>query len=505
MLDYTGHFMVDIGLATIAAFVHKRHPSQLTEDDLKAAADYMYHNYPLDPLRSFLSVAFTSNAWFIQSAYDPNRPGLSPEQKEKRANARQLWGERHLYQWQEENNNEIVERDVFTGQPVASEPLSKRLRAGRGGRAQIPLALGDEYINFLPYGEPGIPISGLTVLALYMMPLGCAKVGGRLLAVHSDNEEWIMYFARTFLRENRQKIQLAQASGSSKIPEPAYAHRTLLIDTLLKAEEFQQESIEEEQPFSLTVYHLSNSGQGPGLDIYYLPFEISGFLREVRQARYHHQWQAIVQRAWERPPKTKRKSKKPFQPARNWLYEDLFDLPDNAAQFIRTYFLRVALRYARNKNDPRVDYSLQGEAQLVSWKITSLFLRRIMHMDKDRIDSIRNLGDQLAEYVAKQNDRRFFRQFYVEQRYDYFRTALIKANMAHVKRGNPPFITLDPYIEIFEEGDDVARPDWRLARDLVLIRMVERLYENGWLGGNADVLPEETEETDDSTLNDTQS
>ena len=36
--------------------------------------------------------------------------------------------------------------------------------------------------------------------------------------------------------------------------------------------------------------------------------------------------------------------------------------------------------------------------------------------------------------------------------------------------------------------------DWRLARDLVLIRMVERLYLQGWLGRNMDVIPEEPSE-----------
>jgi len=212
-------------------------------------------------------------------------------------------------------------------------------------------------------------------------------------------------------------------------------------------------------------------------------------------AEYHQEWEAIVRRAWEiAPRRKKKKDDKPFQPRRNWLYEDLFDLPDNAPRFLRTYFLRIALRYARGKTDPRVGYSLQNEANLVSWKITERFLRRIMHMDKERIEQIRTMGDRLAEYVSSQNDRRFFREFFTVQRYDYFRTALIKANLAHVKRGNPPIITLDPYIEVFEEGNELARPDWRLARDLVLIRMVERLYEQGWLGSNVDVIPEPAEE-----------
>ena len=116
-------------------------------------------------------------------------------------------------------------------------------------------------------------------------------------------------------------------------------------------------------------------------------------------------------------------------------------------------------------------------------------------MDKARIEEIRKMGDGLADYVSGQNDRRFFRSFFTETRYNYFRTALIKANLAHVKRGNPPIITLDPYIQVFEEGDEVARMDWRLARDLVLIRMVERLYQQGWLGHNMDVIEEPSEES----------
>jgi CRISPR-associated protein Cst1 len=96
--------------------------------------------------------------------------------------------------------------------------------------------------------------------------------------------------------------------------------------------------------------------------------------------------------------------------------------------------------------------------------------------------------------VSVQNDRRFFRQFYVARRYDELRTALIKANIAHVKRGNAPIITLDPYVEVFEEGNELARPDWQLARDLVLIRMVERLFEKGWLSQNVEAISETSEE-----------
>lgn len=487
MLEYTGHPLVDVGIATIAAFAGKRDPTQLTEADLERMADYIEREYVKQPLRSFLTVAFP-NSGFTQPAY------FKQPEKQK------IYAERVLRAFRADTPTSD-EQCSFTGQSVAAIPFDVKgeLPPGYAFRQHIPLTTGEDIINFHADGVAGLPVSGTTMFALQALPLGSAKCGGRLLAVHSDSGELTFHFAETFLRQNRRAIQLTQAASGKKMPETQFSHRTLLIDTLLQADRMQRESREDEQLFSLTAYHLSNSGQGPKLDIYHLPLEMIGFLRDMQTADYRDEWNAIVRRAWEVAPKKKgrrKKDKKPFQPRRNWLYEDLFSLPDNAVKFLRTYFLRIALRYARGKTDPRVGYSLKDEADLVSWKITARFLERILHMDKERIGQIREMGDRLADYVSGQNDRRFFREFFTTQRYDYFRTALIKANLAHVRRGHAPIITLDPYIEVFEEGVELAHSSWKLARDLVLIRMVERLYDQGWLGNNVDVIPETDEETE---------
>lgn len=489
MLKYTGHPLVDVGVATITAFAGKTGPTQLSEADLDRVADYITREYTRQPLMSFLTVAFP-NSGFTQPAYN--------QQPEKR----QIYAERTLRAYRT-GTPTLEITDVFTGAPAVAVPFDVRgeLRPGYTFRQHIPLLTGEEVINFFPGGDAGLPVSGTTMLALQAFPLGCAKCGGRLLAIHSDNDDLTLHFARTFLEGNRRAIQLAQAAGSSKMPESYYAYRTLLIQTLLEADAMQREAMEDEHLFSLTAYHLTNSGQSVGLDIYHLPLEIIGFLRDMHKAECHQEWNAIVQRAWEIAPAKKggkkRTEEKPFSPRRNWLYEDLFNLPDGAARFLRTYFLRVALRYAKSQEtDPRTSYSLQREADLVSWKITERFLRRIMHMDKERIEHIRSLGDRLAEYVNAQNDRRFFRDFFTTRRYDHLRTALIRVNVNWIRQGHPPIITLDPYITVFEEGDELARLDWRLARDLVLIRMVEQLYAKGWLGQNVNVIPEIAEEAE---------
>ena len=57
---------------------------------------------------------------------------------------------------------------------------------------------------------------------------------------------------------------------------------------------------------------------------------------------------------------------------------------------------------------------------------------------------------------------------------------------------------LDGYLDIFMDGTELMRPDWWLARDLVLIRMVEQL--KSWLAQNPDAIPEEELQTVASTI-----
>lgn len=112
-------------------------------------------------------------------------------------------------------------------------------------------------------------------------------------------------------------------------------------------------------------------------------------------------------------------------------------------------------------------------------------------MEVDRIEHIRALGDKLADYTRNQGGRRFFRAFFTEQNTANFFSLLTKTNINYVKftKGRDTLFDLDNYIDVFMEGDDLMRPDWRLARDLVLIRMVEQLKD--WIANNPDALPEE--------------
>ncbi len=138
MFTYTGHPFIDVGIAAITAFVQKQHPEEVTPADLEEVVAYIEQNYVRPPLRGYLTMAFTSNGWFIQDAFNPNKPGLSEEERAKRRATRTDWANRHLRQWQAAaiSREELC---VFTGLSAIGTTLSGKLPSSRAG----PRLIGD--------------------------------------------------------------------------------------------------------------------------------------------------------------------------------------------------------------------------------------------------------------------------------------------------------------------------------------------------------------------------
>jgi len=486
MIPYTGHPLIDVGLATLAAFHGKSDPSTLTEKELDQVADFLETHYLQEPMTSFLTVAFP-NSGFTQPAFAKN-----PKK-------RKAYSEKVLRAYKASVPT-LPTKCVFTGLPAVGIALDvkDKLIPGRAYRQHIPLITGEDVINFMPYGDSGLPISGIALLALQALPLGCAKISGKLLAVHSNDPEVMYECARWFLDYNRKGLITArmalQSGEKAKMPEFPRKPGTQVVELLQQIEQLRVNRLGKlgNTGFSVTAYYFSNLGQSPDLHIYHLPMEVVSFLRIVQTPRYRQAWEALVDRGWE----IVRSNHPGAIPSYNVLFEDLFRLPEESGRFIRRYFLRYPECHA-GRGDPRREYSVRRDVGLISWSLTQLFLQEVMRMDAQRIDCIRTLGERLAEYVASENDRGFFRTILMATRYDQLRSALIRAGLNLVKRGNPPLVDFDSFVRIFEEGPELPHSDWRLARDLVLIRMLECLYQQQWLQAHVDDLPEvEPSETD---------
>lgn len=464
MLRYTGHPLVDVGVATITAFAEKEEPSEVTEEDMERIADYMERQYSKNPMKSFLTVVFP-NSGFTQPAFD--------KQPEKRA----AYATKVLRGWQQ-TPGDTDEVCVFYGTPALL----------RAFREMIPLIGAESGFNFYAGGVSGLPVSAEALLAMHAFPLGSLKCGGRVLLIHADDTELTFAFAAQALRDNRRYLNLA--AQADKAADSKYP-RTQIISQLVEVEQ-RRRDVEGEyrRACSVTAYHLTNYGTNADVGIYYLPLQIMDFLYEATDATYREAWNRLVRRGWEggNGNSLEAPERDEFgRPGRaNVLYEDLFALPTDARRFLRTYLLRMPQVQKTSKDDQRRTYNLERELDLVSWPLTQLFLERVMNVDKERIEVVGTVADRIAEYIQQENDKGLFKVFlYGKKGYAELRFMLIRADH-EAARNRGPLFSLEEFVAVFDDMND--RSWWMMARDLMLIRMIERLHALGWIQANREVL-----------------
>ncbi len=509
MLRLTGFVLPDVGILTITAFAGKSDPEQVTREDLDGVADYLEDLYS-QPMGKYLagSLAFTTNGGFTQ-------PGWSGEKYEYKRKAYAnfvLRGHQNndlepvLAALDERGKTEYRDmvlrgvpdapRCAFTGEPAYL----------RVSRDMLPMLNGRGIMNFGPMGAAGLPVSDVILLAIHAMPLGCIVSQGALLAVESNDTDLMAAFVRANVDENRRFINLASQNDYEKYPNlSAYKSRliTVLVEALSKqqqqGEEYEKRGEQYRMP-SLTAYHFTNYGSKASVKLYSLPSATVEFIYNINEGRHKPIWQRIVASGWtqDKEESEELNSKTPKLTRRNFIYEDLFELPAEARKFLRTYFLRRPLKAF--KRDPRAEYNLFTEADLVSWELTALFLRSIMNMEKSRIDAISELGTRLADYIQTLDRRKLLQTLYKGGKYHQFRTSLLRAIQDYARympAGSEPLVSLEGYIKIFEEADEFALPDWRLAYDLLLIRIFEQLHRSGYLSKAADDLQKAEDEADE--------
>jgi CRISPR-associated protein Cst1 len=478
MLKYTGHPIVDVGVATITAYADVLTPEEVTEKDLADIADYMEQQYGKNPMRSFLTVIFP-NSGFTQPAFD-SRP-------EKRA----AYANDVLRGWRQAPG-ETDDRCVFYGTPAVL----------RAFREMIPLIGAESGFNFYAEGASGLPVSGEALLAIQAFPLGCLKCSGRVLLIHADDPKLTRQFAANALTANRKFLSVSEQMdkyADTKHP------KTQIINQLIAAEGARRDDARRSKrhPTSITAYHLTNYGTSAAVDLYHLPLQIMSFLWQATDAQYKQVWNRLVRRGWEGTTggddDTVERDELGLPAHRNVLYEDLFALPTDARRFLRTYLLRIPQVQGTTKDDQRRTYSLVTELDLVSWPLAQLFMKEVMNVDDARIEAIRGMADKIAKYVSESGDLRLFRLFLYGgnkgQDYQDLRTRLIRADYDVAPQGTPLF-TFDEFIAAFENTDD--RYWWLMARDLMLIRMIEQLASMGWINKHREaIIPPQTQDDEE--------
>lgn len=410
----------------------------------------------------------------------------------------------------------------------------------------MPMLTGAGVLNFFPAGLSELPVAAPYLLAIQSLALGGRRSEGKLLIVHCDDPQWTFHFARRYLEANRRIIDLSRANrlpgdddpenllsreapgGWNKDKKPKYpdakAPESLVMDDLVEIVAERKRGKLASAYTSITMYLLSNSGQGPSLAIEHIPGAFIEFLYELHGSAHASRWERLVARTWqagkgggseeteEGAGKTQKKRRKADKPApllgpgrsRNELYNDLLPVFENgycdwraATRFIRRHLLSDATKYYFDPTrapdlPPRFGYE---QLELIDWELTALFLERVLGMKKERIELIKQFATRLAELIDEHNDKRLFRDLVFTSGEWQYRALLTKVQMQYAKDRGKLALGFDEYVDVFLTPDSDERPNWSLVRDLISIRLVEQLFASKFFdrGDNRSVLESASE------------
>jgi hypothetical protein len=445
MLRYIGHPFIDVGVATILAHCRTddrslSEPEDITEEHIERFATWIAEQYVTSvPLRSLLR-NFFPNSGFVQPAYAKNEE------------ARWNYAHEVLFAWR---------RDVLEN--VACTFFPEKPATMYAFRQHIPLLNAGTVHNFSAIDTLGIPASGVALLAIHALPFGtlycsqhCSQPECKVhLMFHeltpiSKMPDMTFHLARYAYQFNTSILTLAGSDDDKEALRYGTPDRTRYIDEILRVR--QDTRRRRANPTSITAYFFSNENRQYHFEMQLISSDVIRFIEEASQVD-SNKWNLLVSQGWEQP-KVDNESK--YRDQRNEFYVALTYLPEGATSFLRRFLLHT------------------------SWPIVKSFMKRIFHMTEDRIDLYRRLGDVLAKYIH-QYERCNLGFYYAIARasssselYGIIRNAAEK-----VYRGNQaqqPLITFDDFTTAFENPDDRFNM-WKVARDLIAVRMLEQLHE----------------------------
>lgn len=339
------------------------------------------------------------------------------------------------------------------------------------GRDNTVLSGSGTLVNFHHTFQEGIMLSKEIIIRYHFLPLGCELLLGKVAVIHSNNSEITELFASECCKRNLRAIASNLSDGilksQSRSPGTALFRFIDQIVTRVRT------TIEEDSgQYTISLYHFTNFGASPDVQIYALPFEIFKFYWTIQKNDIvRRQWNEFVAGYYSNSDYKKAKYNEAdgvyiyneknssieiqgndFKFWRNTIYERLINNQSIVSQL---------LRYSR-------EYEL-------SWELIKIYEFNIRKMKKETLAKI----EKMAEYILASND---------EQRIKKAITKLDSVNNSYLLRR---FVLKDIVAKYYNEGnkeaivtvEDYAEylfPDtnsWQETRDVLLISIYQKMHE----------------------------
>lgn len=345
--------------------------------------------------------------------------------------------------------------------------LGEKTKLFSAGRDNHILSGSGTFINFHHSFESGIYLSKESIIRIFFAPLGLIQLSDKVALIFSNDLSVTEYFVVSNVANNLNNIGTGKTEGvlKSAFNNPANALFEFARDVISNI----KNAVDNSRGVTLNLYHFTNFGASPTVDLYTLPATVFMFYAIcVTSYELKEDWQKFVHAHY-------RSTK--FKNGR-------FNAENDQWENTKENLSYLDYRSWRNIVYDKLlkDQFIFSDRQIQRWikqhpfnfRIVELYQIHIRHMEKRTIDKI----IELAEFIVADRSDDFIKRSI---------TRLSGANVNHKVRRHllqlvehgykehreQPILTLEEYVEyLFPDG-----ANWREIRDLLLIAIYQKMHE----------------------------
>lgn len=349
-------------------------------------------------------------------------------------------------------------------------------------RSIMPLTGSNTNPNFHPCFEKGIMICPECLVSLFFLPFAVMNVGNCLMINTISDELFECWLEETLMLTIGQNIfNEGIVNGKMKLLQ------NQLYELAKKFANLDRKILEQE---NIVFYYFTNFGASPECSLIQLPKGLVLFLQRItterqnigddfvgivfsnimsRNSTYAEEWNRFIWKHY-----VVKKEKEFYDQSTNEYYQK------NKKSVEVLSHEGIIQRY-----NPIIERLVQGKSILknlrkskISSGLAVIYCKEVLRMEKERIATLIQLADKIGSMIEKQNRADILINLEKCRNISSFRLALLKAMKRYVKTESeePLFTTEDYLYRILPDGEP-----WTNARDLILIRLYERLHK--WLAG----------------------
>lgn len=332
------------------------------------------------------------------------------------------------------------------------------------GRDNSIMSGSRTFINFHHAFERGLKLSKEVLIRLHFVPLGSVLLSGKVALIKSNKHSLTRLFVHQNIKNNLQNIASGANEGiyRSEFNNPANALFDFAKKAIIEAKE------ELVKGASLTLYHYTNFGASPEIDIYQMPSKIFLYYYHCNQISYKEDWKKFVRYHY-------KKSK--HGPEKYIASKDVMinEKKNVTIEFDEFKTWNNIVYYKLLNNDSILpQFREWSKEHSINFDIIRLYQQIINNMKTETVNKILEIADFIIHERSEDGIKRIITRLDKSANGSQIRRVLLGLVKENHNRGNEPLISVEDYTEYLFPDTYNSRE----IRDLLLIAIYQKIHES---------------------------